>query len=104
GPARRESATNRVSLRTEPILARVRELPSVRDASIAIGLPGTVELRVVERRPIVVWQVGEQRYAVDEGGLLFADVTSDPSGATATIPIVVDERVAASGLGVRSTL
>lgn len=104
GAAGVDPGTNLVSLWTEPILVRVRGITSVRDATAAIGLPGTLELTISERRPIVVWQVGSERYAVDDGGLLFARVTSDPTGATASIPIVVDERREASSLGVRSTL
>jgi cell division protein FtsQ len=99
-----ESGTNLVSLATDPIIERVRQLPSVREASVAIGLPGTLEVTIVERRPIVVWQVGDRRFAVDDSGLLFADVTSDPGGATAAIPVIVDERSAASSLAVTSVL
>lgn len=104
GAAGLDRGTNLVSLATEPILARVRDITSVRDATIGVGLPGTLELTIQERRPIVIWQVGGDRYAVDDGGLLFARVTSDPTGATAAVPIVVDERRAAISLGVRSTL
>jgi cell division protein FtsQ len=104
GAAGLDPGTNLVSLRTEPIVARVREITSVRDVTAAVGLPGTLELTIAERRPIVVWQVGSVRYAVDAGGLLFAVVTDDPSGVTASIPIVVDERAEAASLGVRSRL
>jgi cell division protein FtsQ len=96
--------TNLVGLATEPIAERIREITSVRDVSVAVGLPDTLRLTVSERRPIVVWQVGEDRYAVDEGGLLFALVTDDPSGTTASIPTVVDDRSDATSLGVRSVL
>jgi cell division septal protein FtsQ len=99
-----EEGTNLVSLTSEPIAERIREITSVRDVSIAVGLPDTVRLTIAERRPIVIWQVGTDRYAVDEGGLLFALVGDDPAGATAAIPTVVDERAAAASLGVRSTL
>jgi cell division protein FtsQ len=104
GAAGLDPGTNLVSLTTEPIAARVRDLTSVRDVSVAVGLPDTLRLTIVERRAIVIWQVAATRYAVDEGGLLFADVTDDPNGVTASIPVVVDERAAAISLGVRSTL
>lgn len=104
GAAGVDDGTNLVGLVTEPIAARVREIPSVRDVSVSVGLPDTLRLTLVERRPIVVWQVGSDRYAVDEGGLLFADVTEDPDGVTASIPTVVDDRREAVSLGVRSTL
>lgn len=96
--------TNLVGLATEPIAARLRELPSVRDAEVSVGLPDVLQVVVAERRPIIVWAVGERRFAVDDGGLLFADVTTDPSQATQGTPIVIDERTSAGGLGVASTL
>jgi cell division septal protein FtsQ len=99
-----EPGANLVSLSTEPIVERIRQLPAVRGASVELALPGTVEVTVVERRAVVVWQIADRRFAVDETGRLFADVTSDPSGATVSIPVVVDERAAAGNLSVTSAL
>jgi cell division protein FtsQ len=96
--------TNLVGLATDPIAARVRQLPSVRDAQVSVGLPDVLRVGVTERRPIVVWAVGDRRFAVDAGGLLFADVTTDPSGLTHGIPIVADERTSGATLGIASTL
>lgn len=104
GAAGLDPGTNLVSLSTEPIVDRVRDITSVRDVTASVGLPDTLQLTIAERRPIVVWQVGSERYAIDEGGLVFALVTSDPTGATASIPTIVDDRAAALSLGVRSTL
>ena len=99
-----QPGANLVSLTTEPIVTRLRELPSVRDASVRLALPNVIELSIVERRPIVIWEAGGTRYAVDDGGLLFADVTSDPTGATAAVPVVHDDRDGAASLGVRTVL
>jgi cell division protein FtsQ len=99
-----EPGTNLVGLATEPIEARVRQLPSVRDAKVAVGLPDVLRVDVTERRPIVIWAVGDRRFAVDAGGLLFADVTTDPSGFTKGMPTVSDERASATSLAVASTL
>src|SRR4051794_14139094 len=93
-----EPGTNLVGLTTEPIVARIRDLLPVRDAAVAIGLPDVVQVTIRERRPIVVWQIGERRFAVDDTGLLFADVTTDPTGTTASIPVVRDERAVSVGL------
>jgi cell division protein FtsQ len=98
------SGTNLVGLSTEPIVARLRELPSVRDAAVTVGLPDVLQVRVTERRPIVVWAVGERRFAVDDTGLLFADVTDDRTGATRGTPVLDDERAGSAGLAVASTL
>ena len=94
---------NLVGLTTDPLAARVRELTSVADVDISVGLPDVLTVRLAERRPVVVWAVGEQRYAIDEGGLLFAEV-SNAAEAVAGIPVVRDDRAAGSSLGVRSTL
>lgn len=99
-----ESGTNLVGLATEPIEARIRQLPSVRDAKVGVGLPDVLRVDVTERRPIVIWAVADRRFAVDAGGLLFADVTTDPSGFTKGIPTVSDERASATSLAVTSTL
>jgi len=99
-----EPGTNLVGLATEPIEARVRQLPSVRDAKVAVGLPDVLRVDVTERRPIVIWAVGDRRFAVDAGGLLFADVTTDPSGFTKGMPTVSDERASATSLTVAATL
>jgi cell division protein FtsQ len=99
-----EPGTNLVGLATEPIEARLRELPSVQDARVDVGLPDVLRVDVTERRPIVIWAVGDRRFAVDAGGLLFADVSADPSGLTKGMPTVSDERISANGLAVASTL
>ena len=99
-----DPGTNLVGLATEPIAARVRELPSVRAVEVSVGLPDILRVTVTERRPILVWSVADRRFAVDDGGLLFADVTTDPSGATQGTPVVIDQRTSAAGLAVASTL
>ena len=99
-----DPGTNLVSLATEPIAARLRQLPAVRDVEVSVGLPDVLQVNVSERRPIVVWAVGDRRFAVDGGGLLFADVTTDPTGVTQGTPIVIDERASAASLAVASTL
>jgi hypothetical protein len=95
---------NLVSLSTEPIAARILGLPSVHGVSLSVGLPDTLLVALEERRPIVVWQVGSVRYAVDSGGMLFADITTDPGGVSASIPVVVDDRAEATGYRVRGNL
>ena len=99
-----EPGTNLVGLSTEPIAARLRTLPSVQDARVSVGLPDVLHVVLVERHAIVIWAVGERRFAVDEGGLLFADVTSDLAGAIQGTPVVSDERGASAGMAVATTL
>ncbi|MBA2381507.1 MAG: FtsQ-type POTRA domain-containing protein, partial [Chloroflexi bacterium] len=97
---------NLVGLATEPIAARVRELPSVRGVDVSVGLPDVLVVDITERRPIVVWAIGERRFAVDDTGLLFADVGADARAGAGVggIPVVRDDRALATALGVASVL
>ena len=96
--------TNLVGLSTAPIEARLHELPTVRDVTVSVGLPDVLQVAVTERRAVIVWAVGGRRFAVDGGGLVFAETTTDASGSTDGIPIVVDERVSAAGMAVGAVL
>ena len=81
-------AANLFRLTTDGMAERLRTLPAVADASIELVLPDTLRVRLLERKPIVVWQVGEQRFLVDADRFIFA--TAEP---TATLPVIVDRRV-----------
>jgi cell division protein FtsQ len=104
GAAGVDRGTNLVSLSTGPIADRIRDITSVRDVAVSVALPDTLRITVTERRPIVIWQIGPDRYAVDETGLLFAHLGDDPASADVSVPTVVDERAEAVSLGVRASL
>lgn len=99
-----DDGTNLVGLATEPIAERLRELPAIRNVDVSVGLPDALRVTVEERRPVIVWAVGDGRFAVDDGGLLFAEVASDPTAVSSATPIIVDERAASAGVAVRSVL
>lgn len=97
--------TNLVGLDTGPIAGRVGELAAVEAVDVTVGLPDTLEVRLRERRAIVVWAVGDRRLAVDQDGLLFADVGGDAAGPVVDgIPVVRDERAASADLAIRARL
>ena len=96
--------TNLVGVSTEPIATRLGQLPSVRAVEVAVGLPDRLEVRLRERRAVIVWAVGDRRLAVDETGYLFADVAGAGSELVAGTPVVRDDRAIAAGLNVRSAL
>jgi hypothetical protein len=96
--------TNLVGLSTQPIVDRLRDLPAVADASVRVGLPDTLTVDVHERVPILLWQVGSQRFAVDGSGLLFAAVPPNAPASFASLPTVADQRASAASLAIRSTL
>ncbi len=95
---------NIFEIATEPLEARLRAIPAIAVAEISLGLPGTVAVRIEERKPIVVWRIGERRLLADDGGLLFAglDDTSPPS--VAELPVIVDARAVSRNLSVGQTL
>jgi cell division septal protein FtsQ len=95
---------NLVSLATEPIERQLQSIPSVASAKISVGLPDTVRVDITERRPIVIWAANGHRFAVDGGGMLFADVGSAPPPEISALPVVADDRGSAAGLGIRSVL
>ena len=58
---------------------RVRALPAVRDARVAIALPGTARIELVERQAIGRWAAAGTEWFVDAEGVLFA--SADPTAA-----------------------
>ena len=97
--------TNLVGLDTGPIAGRLAELAAVDGVDVSVGLPDTLEVRLRERRPIIVWAIGERRLAVDQEGLLFADVGGDAAAPLmGEIPVVRDDRAASAGLAIRARL
>lgn len=97
---------NLFDIATEPLEVVLRQLPAVATADVSIGLPDSVNVTIVERRPIVVWKVGERRLLVDEQGLLFAELGADvtPAPIVAALPVVTDSRAAASALAIGGTI
>jgi hypothetical protein len=96
--------TNLVGLDTTPIVSRLQLIPALDSVEVAVGLPDTLDIRLRERRPIVVWAIGERRLAVDEEGLLFADVSGKAATLVSGIPVITDQRDAARGLAVKDRL
>jgi cell division protein FtsQ len=99
-PARGE---NLFLLSTAPLLAGLRDIPTVADARIGVALPGTLVVTLDEREPVLVWKVGSQRYLVDREGLLIGRLGDDAPAGAEQLAAVVDERArsASFGVGVR---
>jgi hypothetical protein len=91
---------NLFRLSTAPLVASLREIPTVADARIAIALPGTLVVTLDERQPVLVWKVGSQRYLVDRDGLIVGRLGDDAPPTAAGLPAVVDQRARSSSLGV----
>jgi hypothetical protein len=99
-----EPGSNLVTLSTQPMIERLRSIPAVADATVAVRLPDVIRVDVTERQAVVLWAIGTSRYAVDQNGLLFAQVGDGTPAAVAALPVVVDQRISSAGLRVRSQL
>ena len=98
---------NLFGLRTGPIEAGLADLPTVREADVAVRLPESLVVRLEERTPILVWRVGARRYLVDSDGRLFARLGEDPDtqpAGAAALPVVEDRRATSAGLAVGGRL
>ena len=68
---------------------RLRGLPALRDASVAIEIPGTARIVLIERTAVGRWIGGEFEWFVDSDGVVFGS-----ADASAAPPLRVrDERV-----------
>ena len=92
--------SNVFQLDTAPLEAALRTLPGVADASVSVALPdAALVVHVEERRPVLAWQAGDQRFVADGTGTIFAIVDRDarlPAGVA-----VVDDRRLAAGEDLR---
>jgi POTRA domain, FtsQ-type len=95
--------TNLFALATEPLVARVRGLPAVAAADVTVRLPDTLDVDVVEREPILAWDVGPRRFLVDRDGLLFAEL-DEAARTTPTLRVMTDTRAGSASLAVGGRL
>ena len=87
--------TNLVTLRTDDLALRLAILPAVRSVEVNLVLPNTIQVRLDERQPILVWQTSAGRFLVDAAGVAFvelADGAATPNG----LPTITDARTAAA--------
>lgn len=70
---------------TDAAAKQLAGLPAVESASVQVQLPSTVVVTLVERRPKLVWVIGDKRYVVDQDGLIFGlvDAAGNPIPSSA---------------------
>jgi hypothetical protein len=95
-----ELGTNLFEIATEPLEARLLEIPAIAAADVTIGLPNTVAVQVRERQPILVWRIGDRRWYVDEDGRLFAEAPATPPKGSPPVHVIRDDRLASQALRV----
>jgi len=94
---------NLFALSTEPLVARLRELPTVAAVDVTIRLPDTLDVEVHEREPILVWDIGERRFLIDRDGVLFAELGAGGQDAS-NLPVLTDTRAASAAFAVGGRL
>jgi cell division septal protein FtsQ len=66
--------------------ARIRTLPPIAAASVSRQFPDTLVVQVVERQPVLIWQVANTLFSVDSGGAIIAQVQQ-----AGGLPVIRDE-------------
>jgi POTRA domain-containing FtsQ-type protein len=94
---------NLFRLETGPLVGALEKLPTVRTARVDVHLPGTIAVTVNERKPVLIWQVGGQRFLVDADGALFAALSAKPPADAAALPVIDDRRAASTSADATST-
>jgi len=96
------NAPNLFLMRTDRYEQRLLGLPAVTSAEVTVSLPDVIRVRLVEREPVVVWNVAGHRFLVDRTGMLFAPATAGGPGER--LPVVSDRRGATATLDVGGRL
>ena len=96
------SVPNLFTIRTDALRTKLLALPAVIDAEVGVSLPDTIQVRLTERQPILVWIVGQRRLLVDRTGSAFAETV--PGGPGDGLPTITDHRSASSALSVGWTI
>ena len=81
-------APNAFTFDTEAVRAELRTLPAVIDVDVEVALPDLLRVRLVEREPVLAWQVDGRSFLVSADGV----VLSETEGPAADLPVFADER------------
>ncbi len=83
---------NVVRLDTAPLEEALLALPAVAGANVSVALPdAAVVVGVVERTPVLAWQVRDRRFIADARGTIFA-VVDAAAPLPAGVAVVLDQR------------
>jgi cell division protein FtsQ len=86
---------NLLLLSADEVVARVGALPWVKSVEVDRMLPGTVRIRIAERRPALVLSLGAARWMVDDGGRVL-----EPGIAESPLPTLAGVQVGTVSPGV----
>lgn len=89
---------------TDAIEARIASLPTVAGVDVQVSLPATIRVVLLDREPVMVWQVGDRSFLVDGSGLLFAELADISTNEAVSLPAITDGRAGSLSLGVGESL
>lgn len=92
------SEDNLLLLSSDEVVAAAKRLPWVADAEVERRLPGTVKVKVVERKPSLVVSLGLARWTIDARGHVLSTGSSEPG-----LPVVGGVEVDTIKPGVKLT-
>jgi cell division protein FtsQ len=87
-----QHARSLLALDTAAARVRIEELPWIATASINRVYPGSLEVRVSERKPAALWRKGGREYLIDDQGRVLSAVKA---GTKLDLPLVEGEGAAA---------
>ena len=64
---------NIFTVEPQEVAGRLAALPTVREAEVWAELPDRLVVRLVERQPLLIWQVNGARYTIDADGYVITD-------------------------------
>jgi len=96
GAAALGAQENLLLLSTAEVADRVRTLPWVRSVDVDRMLPGTVRIRLTERRPAMILSLGAARWTIDATGRVLGSGAADKG-----LPVLAGVQVATVEPGVR---
>ncbi|HEX5939549.1 MAG TPA: FtsQ-type POTRA domain-containing protein [Dehalococcoidia bacterium] len=87
---------NLFTVRLGKVEERLEQNPYIESATVTRDWPDGIDITIVERQPVGVWQVGSQSFLVDHEGFVLGALVGDPPRET--LPIVaIDAAVPTPG-------
>ncbi len=63
-----------LSLPLDELRARLEAIPTIRQAAVERALPHSLHIRIVEREPVAIWQMGGRLNLIDDEGAVMSDL------------------------------
>ncbi len=90
---------NIFTVEPQAVAERLAALPTVREARVWGELPDLLVIRVVERQPVMIWQIGNDHFLLDAGGAVLA--VNPPAERVQDLPTVTVREVEPPQVGGR---